>query len=68
MQEVRPKQGMVIEKVCQGLGGSDGADQYGHEQPKYTRRVGPKSFSATLMKLRADKRVSFQSSNPCSGV
>jgi hypothetical protein len=60
---------MIIKKMGQGLGGCNGAEHERKEQPERADgAIRLESFGAPLVKLRTDESVSFQSSNPCSGV
>ena len=59
---------MVIKARGQGLCGGASADHDWNEQPERADSANLESFSAALVELRSNESVSFQSSNPWTGV
>jgi hypothetical protein len=59
---------MVIKARGQGLCGGASADHDWNEQPERAGSANLEAFSAALVELRSDESVSFQSSNPWTGV
>ena len=59
---------MVIKARGQGLCGCARADQDWNEQPERAGSANLEAFSAALVELRSNESVSFQSSNPWTGV
>ena len=68
MKKIRTERGMVVEKVSQGLCGGASADHDRNEQPERAGSANLEAFSAALVELRSNESVSFQSSNPWTGV
>jgi hypothetical protein len=59
---------MVIKARGQGLCGGARADHDWNEQPERADSANLEAFSAALVELRSNESVSFQSSNPWTGV